>query len=86
MFKFGKPYNVQEIYSWVETGNMNTGMSGRTMTYDSGLTMNYMVSIDPAFREDFTPRQNIVSRYATKIANPNYYGIISHSIRWEDEI
>jgi len=78
MFKFGRPnklYDENLVHDFV------TGA-----TYMSGMTMNYIMSVDPAVIEDITPRQNILSRYGTKIVNPNHYGIISHSIRWEDEL
>jgi len=83
MFKFGRPYvflSDSIIHDFVER-NFVTGQ-----TYASGMTMNYMISVDLAVPGEFTPRVNVVDRYAYKFVNPNYYTMISHTTRWEDEL
>lgn len=79
MFKFGRGYKHYDSGS-----TFIPFVTGQTFV--SGMTMNYMISVDPAVTDEFTPRQNVTSRYATKIVNPNYYGLISHTIRWDDEL
>lgn len=88
MFKFGRPnklYDKNLVQDFVQ----NYFITGQTFvsgaTYPSGMTMNYMISVDPA-----VPANNpdTIDRYSRKIVNPNYYGTFEHNgdIRWEDEL
>lgn len=90
MFKFGRPnklYDENFVRNFVQN-NFVTGA-----TYLTGLTMNYIMSADPAVINEFIPTLNIVDRYSRKIQNNNLYGTISHdnekivwNTRWDDEL
>jgi len=83
MFKFGRPnklYDENLVHDFVQQ-HFVTGA-----TYASGMTMNFMISVDPAIPSDFAVSENIASRYGTKIVNPNFYGTITERIRWDDEL
>ena len=80
MFKFGRPYiDVDSIIHDFVQNHFVTGQ-----TFVSGMTMNYMIAVDPAV--PFNPQPGSVERYATKIVNPNFYGTITDRIRWDDEL
>jgi hypothetical protein len=89
MFKFGRP---NKIYDENLVHDFITGS-----TFLSGMTMNYVISSDPAMpfnpnihivqRQDANRAEHVIlTKYATKMVNPNYYGVISHGIRWDDEL
>ena len=67
-FKFGRGF-IEPPYRWFQTGvTQNNGFAS------SGMTMNFVMSVDPA--QPFIPRQNVADRYAHKIVNPNLYSEI----------
>jgi len=99
MFKFGRPnklYDENLVHDFVQQH-----FEQREMIYATGMTMNYMISVDPA--APFHPNPGIVSKYAVKVVNPNFYGTLDHNVeilptgrktywsdgsitRWEDEL
>ena len=69
-----EPKKLLKIHSFLYGINEILGYKGNTIIETDYIYTPYI----PMFiEEDFRPRQSIASRYARKIVNNNFYGIVT---------